>query len=314
MFKRLMTGLALSALTCGMLASAEGTKPDWAASPFGPDDRLGAINYLTPEKTADAAKLITTGKSYSLGMVTSRETPTLGSRSFDIYVLPGGNGSGSATSANKLTSNDDMVVTFNGIGSQIDGLGHIGIEHFHYNGVHVSDFVSQSGLTQFGTDALPAIATRGILLDMTKIYGASPIPDGTAFNRAEIETALENAGVTLEQGDIVIFHTGKMAALADGSSPSRHAGLGVEGAAYLAEQGVVAIGSDTFCVEVVPFETRGMVYPVHQELLTKHGVYILENMVTHELAADNVTEFFFSLGIPRLKGSVQSIINPVAIR
>jgi hypothetical protein len=37
-------------------------------------------------------------------------------------------------------------------------------------------------------------------------------------------------------------------------------------------------------------------------------------MVTDELAADGVTAFFFTLGAPRLEGTVQAIINPVAIR
>ena len=53
---------------------------------------------------------------------------------------------------------------------------------------------------------------------------------------------------------------------------------------------------------------------MHQTLLAKHGVYILENMVTSELAGDGVSEFFFSLGVPRLNGTVQAMINPVAIR
>jgi hypothetical protein len=48
--------------------------------------------------------------------------------------------------------------------------------------------------------------------------------------------------------------------------------------------------------------------------LAKNGVYILENMVTHELAADGASEFFFTLGAPRLEGTVQAMINPVAIR
>jgi hypothetical protein len=37
-------------------------------------------------------------------------------------------------------------------------------------------------------------------------------------------------------------------------------------------------------------------------------------MVTHELATDGATEFFFALGVPRLEGAVQAIINPVAVR
>jgi len=37
-------------------------------------------------------------------------------------------------------------------------------------------------------------------------------------------------------------------------------------------------------------------------------------MVTHELAEDGVSEFMFSMGVPKLKGAVQAIINPLAIR
>ncbi len=53
---------------------------------------------------------------------------------------------------------------------------------------------------------------------------------------------------------------------------------------------------------------------MHQHFLTKHGIYILENMVTAELAADGVTEFLFVLGQPKFVGAVQVVINPVAIR
>ena len=55
-------------------------------------------------------------------------------------------------------------------------------------------------------------------------------------------------------------------------------------------------------------------FPVHQALLTKSGTYILENMNTAELAKDGVGEFLFVLGQPRFVGTVQVVINPVAIR
>ena len=287
---------------------------DWATSQFGADDRLGAVNHLSPEGTLAAAALITTGKTYSLGMITGRDTPTISPREYDITVLQLSDGSGVPSGENLVTANDDLVRTFVGIGSQVDGLGHIGINHRHYNGVHVSEFVTTAGLTQFGTEQLPPIATRGILLDMAKLFETSLVPDGTAFNKAEIDAALEAAGLTLRTGDIVLFHTGKMAAGTEGPFSPTSPGLGVEGAQYLADAGVVAVGSDTWALEVIPFENPTHVYAVHQTLLAKNGVYILENMVTEELAADGVTEFFFTLGAPRLEGTVQAIINPVAIR
>ena len=91
-------------------------------------------------------------------------------------------------------------------------------------------------------------------------------------------------------------------------------GLGVEGAQFLAELGVIAVGSDNWGLEVVPFERGTEVFPVHQVLLQQNGVYILENVRTDELAADGVHEFMFVLGVPKLVGSVQAVITPVAIR
>ncbi len=284
-------------------------------APFGQEDRLGAMNRLSPEKTAAAARLVKTGQTFALGMVTGRDTPAYGPRSYDVTVLQLSDGTGTPLGENRATGNDDIVRTWVGIGSQIDGLGHMGIDHSYYNGVHAADFVQPAGLTQFSTSDLPPVATRGLLLDMTKVAGADPVPPGTAFNRAEIDAALEAAGVRLEPGDVVLFHTGTMAAAEDGAELSQAApGLGVEGAAYLAESGVVAVGADTWALEVIPFENPARPFAVHQTLLARHGVYILENMVTAPLAGDGDGAFFFTLGVPRLEGTVQAIVNPVAIR
>ena len=54
--------------------------------------------------------------------------------------------------------------------------------------------------------------------------------------------------------------------------------------------------------------------PVHQELITKNGVHIIEHMDTRELHKDKVNEFLFVLGVPKLRGAVQGIVNPIAIR
>ena len=314
--KRLIASASIAALLA-IGANAQDAQPDsdWYPSKYGAEDRLGAVANLSEEKTAAAARLITTGKTYALGQITSRDTPAYAPRRYDVYVMQPSDGSGQPLGENKAVGNDDLVQTFVGIGSQIDGLGHMGIDHRYYNGVHVSDFVTPAGLTQMGTQDIPPIVTRGVLLDMTKVLGANPVPDGTAFNTPEIEAAMKLAGVQIEKGDVVIFHTGAMAAHGDSKElMATHPGLGVEGANYLADLGVVAVGADSTALEAIPFENAARPFEVHQTLLAKHGVYILENMVTNDLAADGVMEFFFSLGVPRLNGTVQAIINPVAIR
>ena len=76
---------------------------------------------------------------------------------------------------------------------------------------------------------------------------------------------------------------------------------------------MVAIGADTWALEVIPFESKN-VFEVHQILLPMNGTYIMEVLNTADLAKDKAYEFLFVLGQPRFKGGVQSMINPVAIR
>jgi kynurenine formamidase len=301
---------------CAVLAACGAAAEDWYPSRYGAGDTLGAINLLSQEKVLEAARLVTTGKTYALGVETGPESPAYPPRRYALTVLQGGDGTGQTMGANRATGNDDLVYTWLGIGSQIDGLGHMGIEHRYYNGLHASEFVSPTGLTQLGVDRLPPIVTRGVLIDMAQHFGTDILPAGTAFNRAEIEAAARAQGVTIESGDVVLFHTGWLN-VAD-SDPARfmagEPGLGLDGARYLAGLGAVAIGADTWALEVIPHENPDEAFPVHPELLAKHGVYILENMDTRALAADGVTEFLFVLGQPRFVGAVQVVINPVAIR
>ncbi|HEY5681835.1 MAG TPA: hypothetical protein VIS55_17315, partial [Pseudomonadales bacterium] len=48
---------------------------DWYPSRYGADDTLGAINNLSPEKVVQAARLVTEGKTYPLGVETGPDSP-----------------------------------------------------------------------------------------------------------------------------------------------------------------------------------------------------------------------------------------------
>lgn len=288
---------------------------DWFVSLFGADDTLGAANYLSPSKVLQAAKLVKSGKVYELAVVTGGDTPAYPPRKFQMIVHQLSDGSGAAIGTNKAVGNDDTLITSVGIGSQIDGLGHIGREHKYYNNRTAAQVVAPDGLKLYGTDKLPGIVTRGVVLDMTKVFGASPIAGGTAYTKSHIERAERNAGVKIESGDVVLLHSGFLHANADNKNfvPSEP-GLGVSGAIYLAQKGVVAVGADSWALEALPSENPTEAFPVHQILLAKYGVYILENMRTKQLVDDGVSEFMFVLGVPQFEGAVQAIINPLAIR
>lgn len=305
----------ISAIAAVLLATSAWAD-NWYPSKYGADDTLGAINNLSPELVVKAAKLITTGKTYALGVETGPTSPAYPPRSYSMTVLQLSDGTGTPIGTNRATGNDDLLNFWMGIGSQIDGLGHMGIDHMYYNGNHASAFVRPTGLEKLSVHLLPPIVSRGILLDMTAYFGEDMLPEGKAFNSKEIKAAANAQGIKIEEGDVVLFHTGWLN-LSD-TDPVRfmsgQPGLGVDGAKYLAQQGVVAVGADTWALEVLPAEIEGEQFPVHPELLAKNGVYILENMDTRALAKDGVHEFLFVLGQPRFVGSVQAVINPVAIR
>ncbi|MDP3516242.1 MAG: cyclase family protein [Pseudohongiella sp.] len=308
-----MKGLIVSVVIGASLIDAAMAQ-DWVPSRFGADDRIGAANNLSAEIVLQAAKLITTGKVYSLGVETAEDSPAYGTRTFSIDIIASGANVPVGTDA--VTSNDERVTTSFGIGSQIDGLGHLGIGNQYYNGLTSAQIVADGGLAELGTHTIPPIVTRGVLLDMTKHFGVDMVSEGTAFNRAEIQAAASAQGIQIKSGDVVLFHTGWMQLLGNDNQRfiSVQPGLGVEGANYLADLGVVAIGADTPALEVIPFENPQRVFAVHQTLLAKQGVYILESMNTAALAADGAQEFMFVLGQPKFKGAVQTVINPVAIR
>jgi kynurenine formamidase len=287
---------------------------DWPASPWGADDRVGAANNLSPEGVLRAADLVRTGRVYSLGQVVSGESDR-GQRSYNVVVIQPGFGDGQPMFDNGLTVNDDLVIAWQGLGTRIDGLAHVGIAHRHYNGVHARDFVRRDGLLAFGVESIPPIVTRGVLLDLAALHGVEHLPVGTPIHDRDLQAAEKRQGLRIERGDVVLLHTGWQPHRPRERSRTLDApGLSVSGARYLASKGVVMVGADTEALDVVPAEREGEYMPVHQELLVKSGVYILQDVVTGELARDRAYVFMFVLGQPKLKGAVTAIVNPIAIR
>ena len=173
------------------------------------------------------------------------------------------------------------------------------------------------GLKKLGIENVPAVATRGVLLDMAGYFNTDVVKEGTAFNRAEIEGAMKRQGIqSIERGDVVLFYTGWQKLLGKDNKRfiSGNPGLGREGARYLASLDVAMVGADTANFEVIPFETGAGFYEVHQILLALNGIHLLENMNTEEMVKDQAWEFLFTLGPARITGGVQAIVNPIAIK
>lgn len=287
----------------------------WYPSSYGADDEIGAVNLLTPEIVMQAVKLVKTGKTYPLAVPIDKNLPAFRHRSFNLYNIQPGEQAGNTTGPNKFSFNDELVNGWTGVGTQLNGIGHIGIDNIYYNGNKAADFVTVEGVKKLGIEKVPPIVTRGIVLDMTAHYGKAIVPGGTEFSVADIEAVLKKQGIKIKKGDVVLFNTGWLELIGKDNKQFLEVepGIGMEAAKWLADQGIVAFGGDTWASEVYPNPQSKEEFPINQFMLAKRGIYNLELIDSRALVKDKVWEFLFVLGQPLYVGSTQVNVNPVAI-
>ncbi len=291
---------------------------DCAPSKWGADDQIGSANLVTPARTLEAAKLIKQGKSMPLGITIGPDTPAFPPRSLNLQVVQPNQQGGIKLSGFGYEGNynDDILQTWIGIGSQLDGLGHLGEDGMYYNCLDEKEISVITGLTKLGTHAVPPLVGRGVILDMAKLAGVEVMAAGQSFGSTEIKAAAQAQGVAIGEGDIILFHTGWTEGMFK-SDPtawgSAEPGLTNEGAVYLASLNPMAVGADTWGLDAIPPAEGDKVFYGHVTLLKDNGIYILETMDVGPLVSEGVDEFMFVLGQPRIQGTVQAMINPVAL-
>jgi kynurenine formamidase len=304
-----VAGVAMALATSVVLGQSD----RWYPSRWGADDQRGAANRLTPAKVLEAKDLIKQGIVYQLGHVYESGMPMFGTRHYSLripqaFAMPG---------RNQAVYHDEIISGELGqIGTQFDGLGHLGIGDLFYNGNRRSEFAQAEGLMRLGIENVGPIVTRGVLIDVARFKGVEQLQGGYEITLADLQGALQRERVEIRTGDVVLLHTGwgglwmKDNARFVESAP----GIGLAAAQFLVDKEVVVVGSDTWGVEVMPNPDSSLSAPVHQLLIARNGIYLHENLVTDALGRDSVYEFVYMYAPLRLKGATGSPGNPIAIR
>ena len=308
-------------LLVGAHAASAQTLPgdNISSSEWGADDERGAANRITPQKVLEATQLIKEGRIYELGRVYEAGMPLFPGRHYSLTIP--GSPTGGPMGKNNVVYHDEMVSGQIGqVGTQFDGLGHVGSridgEDVFFNGFKRSEFGTAGGLGKLGVENVGVFVTRGVLIDMAGYKGVDRLPVGTVITASDLHDALEQQKVELSEGDVVLIHTGHGTLwMTDNEEYNRGApGIGMEAALWLAERKVAMTGADTWPVEVIPSEDPELAFPVHQELIARRGIYNIENLDLSELAADKVYAFAFMFAPVKFKGATGSPGNPIAIK
>ena len=290
---------------------------NWYPSKWGSNDEIGALNLVSPRKIAAAARLVNNGKVYNLAQVLEDGIPshpfhgpfwyaTFRRHSLDLKSP------GKQNDAGGMNTRIEMA---DHTGTHIDSLNHVSIGDRVYNGIVAEDIVGFFGSTKLGIEKTPPIFTRGVLLDVAAARGVDVLEPGYAVTERDLKECLEAKKMKLEAGDAVLVRTGWMKYwMTDnkkflGTVP----GIDYSAAKWLADQGAAIVGADTWNVEVDPTEDLRGADAVHQHLLTKNGIRLIENLSLDELSRDGVSEFLFVCLPLRLKGGTGSPITPIAV-
>ncbi len=282
-------------------------------SRWGPNDRRGSMNTLTPARMRDAAAMIREGRKIEIGHMLAQDMPFFGTRRFDVHLKQ----MFMNPQANRRGSNEEIVIgEIAQVGTQFDGFPHQTIGNEAYNCVDVPSISSRGGFTQMGIETVGTIMARGVLIDIAGLRGVQTLPIDHEITPEEIQQALTRQRVELREGDAMILNTGwgHLWGRDNARYVSGCPGIGVAAAEWLIARNPLLLGADNWPVEVAPSRTMpGASLPVHQIALVVHGVHLLENMNLVELVASGRHEFCFMMQPLRMRGFSGSTVAPAAM-
>jgi kynurenine formamidase len=282
---------------------------------WGADDEAGALNRVGPEQVLRAVQLVHRGQVFSLGQPLGPETPVPGHRKKveRLMMRDGGDYAAGARRPGGFQFAEEVLGFAAHSGTHMDALSHAWYDDQLYNGYPSSSIRSTTGAAHCGAENLRPLVTRGVLLDVAA-GRETPLDSGEVISLDALRAALANTGTELVSGDVVVIHTGWLARKgSDGHAYfAGEPGIDAAGAAWLAEAGVAAVGSDNYAIEVLPFPSDD-VFPVHKLLLRDHGVPLIEGMVLGELAQAGATVFLFVAAAIPIVGGTAGPVCPIAV-
>jgi kynurenine formamidase len=278
---------------------------------WGERDQLGALNLIRPEKRAAAAARVRSGRSVSCARLLPT-APAADNPNPAQHHMTGTHGEGFGA--------DWFGIAPHGMAtSHIDALCHIFHEGRLYNG-YPSQRVTAHGAQELGIQALRSgVVSRGVLLDLPRSRGVDWLEKGEPIYVDDLERAERDAGVRVEEGDLLLVATGRWA-LREAEGPwvpaEGLAGLDASCLAWLHERGVAALGCDGVS-DVLPSRVDGFPIPIHSVAIAAMGLHLLDNLELRDLCAACVEEgradFLLVIAPLVLQGGTASPVNPIAL-
>lgn len=284
---------------------------------WGPDDRRGTLNHITPARLAAAAGEIQAGRTATMAAPLASsgpDNPEPGMRRMKDLPseLPGAAGLAFAA--------DQLVLNIHGdVDSHIDALCHVSYDGALYNDI-TCEVVTSKGAGELSIEeARDGIAGRGVLLDIPRLRGVRWLEPGDQVTAGELAAAEAAQQVRVGPGDLLFVRVGhrlRRQELGPWDVPRTRAGLDPRAMEFMAERQVAALGSDSNS-DTAPSTVTGAPFPVHVLAINAMGLYLLDYLQFEDLIplceAAGRWSFLCVIAPLRLSRGTGSPVNPIAI-
>ncbi len=287
------------------------------AAPWGPDDRRGGLNYITPAQVLAAAGEVRLGRTVTLeAPIQTRAAPDNPQPAVHEMIATGDR----ADPAGLSFAEDRLSMNVHGnADSHIDALSHVMYQARLYNGVPAST-VTANGAAELSIEvASDGIVGRGVLLDIPRLRGVRWLEPGDHVTADDLTRAEEAQQVRVGQGDLLLVRVGhrrRQTELGRWDSAASRAGLHPTAVEFVAERRVAVLGSDSNN-DTSPSPAEGVDFPVHVLAINAMGLHLLDWLQLDGLVplCEEAGRWSFCCVIAplRLVRGTGSPVNPIAI-
>ena len=297
---------------------------------WGPDDEVGALNYLTAEEVLRGVRHIRQGSVFTLqrligdpqgdpvwpGRKPAVRTMILDEASWDADdapQFPGG-----------LHYADDKIDAFLQGSTQYDALGHVWYGGQIWNGYDARTTVGGLDKASVAPIAERGVAGRGILLDMARYRGKDNLDKAETFTHEDLMACAKAQGTEIEKHDILIIRTNFLKLFFE-QGDAFYEGFCEPGLTYspelvswFQEMEIPNLVTDTIANEVTMDPSNGTALPLHCALMRNLGVTLTEICDLEKLAADCAGDgqytFLYAAAPLKVNQASGSPVNPLAIK
>jgi kynurenine formamidase len=291
---------------------------------WGEADELGTLNLIDDAAVQRGIAAAGTGARVPLAIRLDANGPQMGTipgRINPLHTMVAIN-TAYTGDVGDFCCSDDVLTLGLQAGTHWDALAHVSYDGLLYNGHPAASVTAERGATRCGIHKVTSIVSRAILLDVARALGVDRLAPRHPISEADLEAAVELAGVRPIAGDVVLVRTGQMQLLKakdrQGYALGDQPGLTVGTVRWMRRHDIAAVAIDTLAMEVFPCEDPAVLFPVHLLQLRDMGLTQGQNFDLEELsvhcAADGHYEMLLVANPEPVTGAVGAPTSPVAIK